>query len=1414
MDQIVTAVRRFFLFFLLLFISFLSKGQVSPPACNTYTFKLEIPAPAGEKIAVTEVQPSPNRDFLVAGNLSGAAGSQGILLRTDAGGNIAVQKKLRIGNSSTVLFHAKMLLNGNVVISGKTNNGTQNVFVALLDPQLHFVWVNQFPFGDDVANTTLDLVSDSAICWAVQQKTAVVYSVLSLRGEIKWQKQTTVAGLDKLVGFGVLGWAPFGLVCNVTRAGLQSVVLTAVDQSDGTLAGSHRLNSGTNGLRCLSATSFNASQALLQVRQSGPSSFQLQRSINYASNLTETVHTYRFPFEMDPSATGAMDQPGDAMGVILPQNGKLLFLFQFRYYQTAPEFARLYDVPQGAALQSLTRSFDAGFLFGINTADSSRILLLKTDSIGTLPGCGSTSLQPGFTEVMNTNNEPSAEAVSNALVSEQTTSGSFTPAALTTVVDCRERFCPPAPADDSCLQTFYKSFRSASYADGVSSYHLLRNNRHLFQRSRYDRILGGGIQVTGTLEMFSERGQRLKGVTVHQGKEAALFYTVKMTDSTVMVVSYTPYVVTGGPPVYTFTLVNDELEILWSTSFESRMNAEFSNSGLIGRDLVRDNEGNYYFLSARSGGFMQVQPGVAVFKMNAAGQAQWLKAYAVNMDNSFGEASAAATASSLIVLVEGSKKGVSMRLDKNTGDLLSTYSFNNQYNGSGYNRLVKQDGNRIFYGGNTHDSHLLLGLFDTLGKATKMKMIESHDIIRGGDVKNGELYASYRYFNGTGYKDALLKVDSALNIVFLNEYDMHEGGMATGLAVSDDGAIYVAGNNAWGTNAYYFEPYLKKFSAKGELGTCSFQQGMPVITDIVPQVTTLTGSPLTITFQTPTLPEISFVPDTADLAVSAIYCSSVATCSFLNVTGPTALCDLSKPYTFKFLKETGCTIRPLISIDTAFAAISAITDTTVQIRFKKAGTTWIKGKLNAGCKQFSDSLQLQLSNAPATLDLGGDKTLCTGNTIVLTAQNGFFSYLWQDGSTASGYSVTTPGVYHVKTTDACGAVFHDTVRVTGAPPIPFNAGPDRVKCNQDTLRLSAPSGFLNYTWSNNYNISSTTTQDVIINPVVDTAYYLKAEKTPGCFAYDTVRVRVFRSPAIQLGADRSFCAGDSALLDAGSGFSSYRWSTGQSSQQLVVKAAGEYTVSGTTAQGCNSRDTVKVVDVFALPQAHLDRLTGLCQGESKTLDAGAFSQYQWQDGSTVRTYTAHDVGSYWVTVTDNHGCKGSDTTAIPVQYPLPSGFLPAETALCSYSSVVLKPVFSYTSYLWNTGGNTSSITVEKPGLYWLQVRDQNGCTGKDSVLVISKDCMSGVYFPTAFTPNSDGKNDVFRPLLFGKVKQYTFTIYNRWGQVVFQTSEVGKGWNGKVAGTPQETGVFAWTCTFQFEGGEVKNEKGIVTVIR
>lgn len=545
-------------------------------------------------------------------------------------------------------------------------------------------------------------------------------------------------------------------------------------------------------------------------------------------------------------------------------------------------------------------------------------------------------------------------------------------------------------------------------------------------------------------------------------------------------------------------------------------------------------------------------------------------------------------------------------------------------------------------------------------------------------------------------------------------------------------------------------------------------------------------------------------------------CYQTSVCDTLKIHGATSSCDLQQDFNFTAYKNVQCGARVNWSIDTTVVqTFQVINDTSVLIRFNQRWQGWLHASIMTSCGEIRDSVLITIQASPGPVNIGPDTTICQSNTIILNAHKGYATYLWNTGATDSLISITTPGTYYVNVADSCGNFFADTIMVSAAPPVPISIGPDRTKCNSDTLHIQAPPGFIGYSWLPNYNISSTNTQQVIVNPAVDTSYTIMAEKTPGCFGYDTVHIIVNQSPPINLGPDRGFCTGDSLDLDAGPGFNQYQWSNGNNTQQVAVYSTGVISIIGTTVQGCRSFDTLVVPNVYALPVVSLNKDSSLCTGNPRILDAGAgFTNYAWNTGSSSQSITVNNIGVYSVNVTDNNGCKADDTTKITTLLPQPAGFLSRDTSICLYDRMQLKPTTNFNQYTWSTGSRGSAITINQPGIYWLQVKDGNNCVGKDTIIVDPKVCPTAFFMPTGFTPNNDGKNDILRPLLRGNVVQYKFRIYNRWGELIIETTDPNKGWDGTLQGKPQTSGVFVWMCAYQFDGEPAKAQQGTVVLIR
>ena len=262
---------------------------------------------------------------------------------------------------------------------------------------------------------------------------------------------------------------------------------------------------------------------------------------------------------------------------------------------------------------------------------------------------------------------------------------------------------------------------------------------------------------------------------------------------------------------------------------------------------------------------------------------------------------------------------------------------------------------------------------------------------------------------------------------------------------------------------------------------------------------------------------------------------------------------------------------------------------------------------------------------------------------------------------------------------------------------------------------------------------------------------------------------------------------------------------------------GKAFVFSTMSSACGDlKDSIAVTILPDTSALQLGENKYLCPNKSIKLSAGKdFQQYQWQDGSTDSIYIVNQPGKYFVTVMDNCGNSKTDTVNI-IAKQNPSNFLPDSIKICPGSPTNLQSKVLFSNYLWSTGETSPTISVNQPGNYWVSVTDQDGCTGSDTIVVTKGGCPANLFFPNAFTPDGDGKNDYFRPKGFIPLAYYHLIVYNRYGQKVFETSDYSSGWDGNINGTPQETGTYVWFCEYQFQGvtGKRKISSGTFVLIR
>ncbi len=210
--------------------------------------------------------------------------------------------------------------------------------------------------------------------------------------------------------------------------------------------------------------------------------------------------------------------------------------------------------------------------------------------------------------------------------------------------------------------------------------------------------------------------------------------------------------------------------------------------------------------------------------------------------------------------------------------------------------------------------------------------------------------------------------------------------------------------------------------------------------------------------------------------------------------------------------------------------------------------------------------------------------------------------------------------------------------------------------------------------------------------------------------------------SVDLGLDRTICAGETVSFSPGAGYTSYQWNTGETSDTIVASTSGKYKVTVSNASGCSGSDSVYLT-VNPKPVIDLGANKNICEGKTYTFDAGTgFYAYKWNTSATSRFITTGVAGKYTVEVTSGKGCKMSDSVLLSVNsFPVIS--IGPDVAVCDGDGPVKFTVTAQQglAFQWNTGDTGSSIVVDQPGQYIVLVTNSNGCSNADTVWLQIKD---------------------------------------------------------------------------------------------
>jgi gliding motility-associated-like protein len=491
-----------------------------------------------------------------------------------------------------------------------------------------------------------------------------------------------------------------------------------------------------------------------------------------------------------------------------------------------------------------------------------------------------------------------------------------------------------------------------------------------------------------------------------------------------------------------------------------------------------------------------------------------------------------------------------------------------------------------------------------------------------------------------------------------------------------------------------------------------------------------------------------------------------------------------------------------------------------------------------GCFGTPEEFSITVHPLP-DVEAGLDTTLCFGQSVTLTA-TGAVSYSWDNGVVNGvSFNPSSTIMYHVIGTDEYLCQNEDSVLVTyllDIPPV-VNAGPDQAICYTDSVTLQADGDAILYLWNNEVE------DGIPFSPETTNNYVVIGYAANGCLEADTVEVVVNPLPVITANSvDDFICDGESTML-WGEGADTYIWDQGVTdSVEFIPAQTTIYTVIGYDLNGCTDTTDIEVI-VNPLPDVlfSTDMTYGGCIPFSPTFtdltNSPSSASVLWsfgngasstQMGSVINTYDSY--GCYDVTLisTTAEGCTDSLTQEDFVCVnPVIASFYPDV-----YEQSVINPVFEFTnesinatSFQWFFGDGTESDFVntvhfyDSYGIYnvALVAMAEDGCTDTAYVAITVKDEVL-FYVPNTFTPNDDGRNDMFIPVLtagYDRSQGYEFTIYNRWGERIFESIVPGDGWDGMYEGSEAQIGTYIWHVRFKDSmNNDVYEHSGHFNLIR
>lgn len=486
-----------------------------------------------------------------------------------------------------------------------------------------------------------------------------------------------------------------------------------------------------------------------------------------------------------------------------------------------------------------------------------------------------------------------------------------------------------------------------------------------------------------------------------------------------------------------------------------------------------------------------------------------------------------------------------------------------------------------------------------------------------------------------------------------------------------------------------------------------------------------------------------------------------------------------------------------------------------------------------------------------------DKSLCNAPLykIKLASPSAATTYQWYKdgeeipGATGTEYTASADGNYYIigTTVNGCVATSPDVNLTFNTTDVDFNFDINK-GCVADTVIFTNLSEAGSYRW--NYDDGTTPPDDTLANPThiyySQNEYIVRLTVTDLNGCVDSLRkvvdTRHPLSASFTQNVDSVCQEGENFIVfsDASIGnIQSWSWNFGDGNTSTAQNPTNVFTLAGThtvrlivTDDVPCSDTTYSTVYIDSIPNLKLvaDKDT-ICNGDRVNFSIDYLYTttgltWDFGDGTGLENlyhknyHSFENPGSYTVTInTHQPVCEGLTATANIFVKPYPVVNLGSDTSVCPNGTPVGLSSKSFLTdpaaikWLWSTGVTNPIIRVIEPGTYTLTA-DWNGCKTSDEIEV-KRDCYTDL--PNSFTPNGDGHNDYFYPrqLLSRGVTEFSMTIFDRWGQKIFETRNIdGRGWDGKFNDQDQPVGVYIYQISASFKDGTNENFTGNVTLLR